>query len=140
MREATVTINGKAHVVREKRARDNVAWREEFHQRLGEVLDLAQALPDATLESGADLVRVVQQAAARLLPAIGEVWALCCLYDEAFEDAYESEAMAAFPEVVSLAFPLEALVGAAQRKWGGLAALATSSNSPEPNGDSGTTS
>lgn len=137
---ADVIIDGAAHTVQELRPRENAAWRQRAEAELEGLLTLVGTLPDVELERPEDLVGLFRQAAPAFLGAVGQVHALCVAYDGAFEAAYESEALDAFPEVLALAYPFAGLVERAQSLFRGLGAGPISVSSRGPSGDSGTTS
>lgn len=138
MRTATVTIDGQAVELREKKPRDNMAWRKQFESELGGVVEFvataAEGWEGLTFDQPADLVTFVRQAGAALLPAIDKVHALCVAYDGRFEEAYESECLDALPELLLLAFPLGGVLERAIGLMNGSSIPPTGPSSPVPNG------
>jgi hypothetical protein len=138
MRTAKVTINGQPHEVQELRARDNAAWRKSFETTLGGIVGLLGELPNVQIETPQDIVALVTRATPKLLGSIGAVYELCCQYDKAFGEAYDSECIDALSALLGLAYPFGA-IGPQLTKMLGSATALIKQSSPAPNGESGTT-
>lgn len=112
MKTATITLGGKTYTVQELPLRKNAAWRQKVGGLVGEVAGLVEAT-QIDLASTADLVRVVNQVRGVLMNAPDKLTALLFDYSpvlaadrERIEaEVYESELLAAFVEVLKLAFP-----------------------------------
>ena len=129
---ATVIIDGKPYCLVELKPRANAEWRRAFDAQFGALLHELPGLVDLSLDSAADLIAVLERLWPVLLEKADQVWALCCQYDPAFENGYESEAVDAFKDVLGLAFPFGSLIDLAAR--GGLAPVTTGTNSAAPSG------
>jgi hypothetical protein len=123
MRTAKVTINGQPHEVAELRARDNAAWRKRFEDTLGGIVGLLGELPNAEINTPQDIVALVTRATPKLLGSIGAVYELCCQYDAAFGEAYDSECIDALSALLGLAYPFGAIGPQIQKLTGSLSGL-----------------
>ena len=131
---AQVTIDGKPYTVTELKPRANAQWRAQFDAQFGPLLRELPGLADLKLDSAADLGALLDRLWPVLMEKADQVWALCCQYDPAFENGYESEAVDAFKDVLGLAFPFGSLIDLAAR--GGLAPVTTGTSSAAPSGAS----
>ena len=136
-RTADVIIDGKPHTVTELKPRLNAEWRRAFQTQASAVLEMVGELP--SIEGAADLARLAQQYGPLVIEKAEQVHALCCAYDKAFEDAYESEAVEALPAVLGLAFPFGGLLEMLDLN-AGPSEVSTLPSSPLLSGDAGTTS
>lgn len=157
---ATVALGGRTFVVSEKVMGVAQAWRDHLRQsrvlRVFESLDAAMiqavSVADAIADNGLEGVQLNQVVGmARLLPALVEGLTYSVdeitdlLFDYAPElalekewilaNAYPTEAVEAFCEVLKLAYPTGALWALVR----GSRVQATSTNLPTPNGASGMT-
>ena len=136
-RTADVIIDGKPHTVTELKPRLNAEWRRAFQTQASAVLEMVGELP--SIEGAADLARLAQQYGPLVIEKAEQVHALCCAYDKAFEDAYESEAVEAFPAVLRLAFPFGSLLSEVMGMFGP-SEVSTLPSLASASGDAGTTS
>lgn len=116
-RTVTITLAGVNYTVTELRARDNAAWRKRLDEHFH---DLSAVLSEWTkLEINVDTVgRLVNLAREKLLGSADIIADLVCSYspqlaenkEQILSATYDSELMAAFVEVLKLAFPFGPLV------------------------------
>lgn len=112
MKSVEITLGGKQYTVAELPLRKNAAWRQKVGDLVGTVAGLVEAT-QIDLNSTADLIGVVNQVRNVLVTAPDALTALLFDYSpvlaadrERIEgEVYESELLAAFVEVLKLAFP-----------------------------------
>jgi hypothetical protein len=111
-KQITITLDGEQYTITEKRSRDNAKWRQELGGPFAQLVDLLEAGPDVELTDMQSLANVVRSVSGLLLTSIDTVKALLASYAPTLplENAYDSEIMAAFTEVLGLAFPFGSLV------------------------------
>ncbi len=145
-RTATVTLAGRDYEVTELRLRDNAAWRKQL-LALGD--DLATLLEAPGLEFTPGVMAEIVRRAMRLLAGSPEeLLRLLCDYapeigadrERIETEAFDSELVAAFGEVLKLAFPFAGLLRNIRGLTNGLGAAPTGQNSRAASGASGTTS
>ena len=123
MRQTTVTLGGKEHVIAELPSRKAAAWRQSLQNQIGGIADLIQTAPDTDISSGAALAHLVRSVGALLVGSTDIVIDLLFEYAPALEadrerienECYDSELIAAFVEVVRLAYPFGELAGLMSR-------------------------
>lgn len=114
----TITLGGKAYEIAEAPMRKNAAWRAQLSGLLTDVGGLMAAANEVQLNSVADLLTVVRQIQDVLLAAPDRLTAMLFDYapvlaaDRARIEAevFESELIAAFVEVLKLAYPFGELL------------------------------
>jgi hypothetical protein len=144
MNKRTVVLGGQSYVIEELPARQNAAWRRELAANLQPFVDLMeQAGAGLELNTGEDLLRMVNGVLPSLLQAPELLFALLTAYapaltDDVLDTAYDSEIVEAFTVVLGLAFPFGSLVKLARSASGSPAATKApiSMNSPSLNGAS----
>lgn len=137
-RTAQVTIDGADYTLTEPRMRQAAEWREQFAALLwNDLADLLPQIPHIEINSAADMLALAQQYMPLLLQKVEAVGNLCVRFDPAFENAYQSEIINAFPKVVDLAFPFGALMSLGTA-LAGVSEEPTKPSSPSPSGDVGT--
>ena len=112
MKSVEITLGGKQYTVAELPLRKNAAWRQKVGELVGTVAGQVEATQN-DLNSTADLIGVVNQVRSVLVTAPDALTALLFDYSptlaadrERIEgEVYESELLAAFVEVLKLAFP-----------------------------------
>lgn len=112
MKSVEISLGGQAYTVTELPMRKNAAWRQKVGQLVGTVAGLVEAT-QIDLNNTADLIGVVNQVRDVLITAPEELTALLFDYSPALAadrerieaEVYESELLAAFVEVLKLAFP-----------------------------------
>ena len=110
-KQITVTLDGQEYTITEKRSRENAEWRRELGGPFAQLVDLLEQGPDVELTDMQSLANVVRSVSGLLLTSIDTVKELLASYapELPLDDAYDSEIMAAFTEVLGLAFPFGAL-------------------------------
>lgn len=108
---ATVTLDGTEYTITELRPKANAAWRARLREPFSELAALLESGPDTEITDLASLANVVRSVSGLLFESIDTLTALLAEYapDLPLDDAYESEQLEAFTEVLSLAFPFGAL-------------------------------
>lgn len=108
----TVTLDGKEYTITEKRSRENAAWRKLLEEPFQELAGLLESAPGADLTDGQSLATLVRSVSGLLLGSIETVKELLGEYDPALPlaDAYDSEILEAFTEVLGLAYPFGSLL------------------------------
>ena len=108
----TVILDEKEYTITEKRSRENAKWRRELGGPFAQLVDLLEAGPDVELTDMQSLANVVRSVSGLLLTSIDTVKALLASYapDLPLDEAYDSEIMEAFTEVLGLAFPFGSVV------------------------------
>ena len=121
-KSVTVTLDGKPYTITEKRSRDNAAWRKQLEGPFQELAGLLESAPGADLTDGQSLATLVRSVSGMLLGSIDTVTGLLAEYDPSLplDDAYDSEILEAFTEVLGLAYPFGSLL-ARVRQLGSLA-------------------
>ena len=158
-KQTTVQLGGREYVIGEKTMGVALKWREKLRQssviRVFESLDgaLAQLVAavnglgeggttgQINLAAGVSLATIAPTVVRGLLNSIDEVVELLFDYsvemradrEWILEHAYDEEAIAAFIEVLKLAYPITALWGLVR----GSRVQPTAMNLPSPNGGSG---
>lgn len=126
-RTTTVTLGGKAYTVQELPIRASRRWRERASAPLHELVGTLEGV-DATLtatirdaddmaEAARHVVGVLRSGTSVLTASVDTMLDLLFAYSPALaedrerieEEAYTSEAVEAFTEVLKLAFPLSAM-------------------------------
>ena len=108
----TVTLDGNEYTITEKRSRDNAAWRGKLEVPFQDLAGLLESAPGADLTDGQSLAALVRSVSGMLLGSIEIVTGLLADYapDLPLEDAYDSEILEAFTEVLGLAYPFGSLL------------------------------
>ena len=142
MRSVTISLADASYTIHELKARPNAAWRQKMQAILTEITNLLHTAPglDLTRESIAELLQAGQRL---VLDSPDRVRDLLFAYApelaaerERLElEAYDSEFMAAFTEVLTLAYPF----GRLGKILTGALSKATLPSSPAASGVSGTT-
>ena len=111
-KSVTVTLDGKEYTITEKRSRDNAAWRKKLEGPFQDLAGLLESAPGADLTDGQSLANLVRSVSGMLLGSIDTVTQLLAEYDPALPllDAYDSEILEAFTEVLGLAYPFGSLL------------------------------
>ena len=112
-KQVTVTLDGKPHTITEKRSRDNAAWRAKLEVPFQDLAGLLESAPGTDLTDGQSLATLVRSVSGMLLGSIEIVTGLLADYapELPLADAYDSEILEAFTEVLGLAYPFGALLG-----------------------------
>ena len=111
-KSVTVTLDGETYTITELRSRANAEWRKKLEEPFSELVDLLQNAPETELTDMQALANVVRSVSGLLLHSIDTVKALLAEYAPhlPLDDAYDSEILDAFTEVLSLAYPFGELL------------------------------
>lgn len=114
MHSANVVIAGQEFEICELRSRQNAAWRKELEVPFKELADQLEGAPVIELTDGASLAGLVRSVSGMLLGSIDQVIALLVAYEPrvsaVIDEAYDSELLDAFVEVLKLAYPFGGLL------------------------------
>ena len=111
-----VTLDGQEYTITEKRSRENAEWRQELGGPFAQLVDLLETGPDVELTDMQSLANVVRSVSGLLLTSIDTVKDLLASYAKGsmpqlpLDDAYDSEIIEAFGEVLGLAFPFGSIL------------------------------
>lgn len=135
MKSVTVTIGGAEHTIRELPSRKAAAWRQGLQERLGDIAKLFESAPETDISSVTAISGLVQQLGTLVVRSPDTVIELLLAYAPQLEEAlsgeecYDSELIAAFIEVLRLAYPFGGLLNlVASLGSGGAAAKAISTS------------
>jgi hypothetical protein len=147
-RSVTVKIAERDYEVQELRSRANEAWRKRLQEPFGALVKRLEGAGDTDITSPRELAALVQDTAGALLESPDTLREMLFAYAPALEgdrerileEAYDSELLDAFVQVLKLAFPFGGIVD----KLAGLARLGerpapTSPSSRSRSGGGGTT-
>ncbi|MEZ4684200.1 MAG: hypothetical protein R2932_59315 [Caldilineaceae bacterium] len=135
MNSVTITLGGVEYKVAELPARKNSQWRQYFEEKLGPLLALVeQAGGGMAISTSDDLLQIAHQIGRVLVRAPDMVTDLIFAYAPALmsdqerilDEAYDSELIKAFQQILGLAYPF----GGLARQLGSLASGSTGSASP----------
>jgi len=107
MKTVTVTLNGQEYQVEELRSRANREWRARLESHFSEVTDALKHAPNTDVTDAQALSNLVTAVSGKLLQSVDILAGLLHDYAPALplDDAYDSEILAAFTEVLKLAYP-----------------------------------
>jgi hypothetical protein len=114
---SAVSLGGREYMVRPLPIRAASEWRAQFNARFSALTDLLANADRIELNSAEDIARVVAIARDVLLTAPDVLFDLLCAFapeiaadrERIENEAYDDEVIAAFAEVLRLAFPFGAL-------------------------------
>lgn len=146
-RTVEVKLGEREHTIAQLRTRQAQGWRKELvNGPLGGMVRQIITLLDwreVDTTNADQLNELIEGGGAILLEAMDAVADAVIAYapnlGEAVDEAYDDEIIAAFWEVIRLAFPFEMIMRVI-REASGSETPPTSPSSPSANGDSGTTS
>lgn len=123
MESVTLTLAGRVYTIDELPMRQNAEWRKQLEETFAPLLDTLDGLNQIELNTAADLQKLVGSLRGVILHAPDVLVGLLFAYsqelqsDQAFieENAYESEMLAAFVEVLKLAYPFAGMLGLARQ-------------------------
>lgn len=152
MNEVTVTLGGKSYAVKQLPIRANRAWRKRFDEPINKIMASIHLIGQLSKEEFKDGKEMLQKIGGILLARTGEIaeillssmdMVLDGLFAYAPEleadrerietTATDDEAMAAFVEVLKIAYPFGRLLNLAGQL--GRTGQETSPNSARPNGE-----
>lgn len=117
MQTVTLTLSGQEFTLHELDIEANAAWRKRFEAAIAPILDAVQGFDQIELETAADLQKIIAPLRNVLLHSPAVLVDLLLAYAPELVDArkaglklYESELLAAFVEVLKLAYPFGALL------------------------------
>ncbi len=148
-RSTTVMLGGKTYVVEELRARANADWRKRLAGPFGDIAGKLSAMGMIELSDGQALGDLVRSLSGTLIGSIETIKDLVFSYSPVLrqdekrlgEEAYDSEFLDAFIEILKLAYPFGSWLGKLMELAAlGQQARATSPSSPSASGAAGTTS
>ena len=107
-----VFLDGTEYTITEKRSRDNAAWRKSLEGPFQDLAGLLESAPGTDLTDGQSLANLVRSVSGMLLGSIETVTGLLAEYapDLPLLDAYDSEILEAFTEVLGLAYPFGSIL------------------------------
>jgi hypothetical protein len=107
MKKATIILNDHEHTITELRSRANADWRGALQETFGKIADVIREAPGVDLSDGQALAGLVLRVSDGVLSSVDTIRELCETYapDLPWGDAYDSEIITAFGEVLKLAFP-----------------------------------
>lgn len=151
MNEVTVTLGGKSYAVKQLPIRANREWRKRFDEPIDKMLSAFQEVGKASQIEFEDGKEMAKKIGALLVARAGEIAGVLLASMDMVLDglfayapeleadreriettATDDEAMAAFVEVLKIAYPFGRLLNLAGQI--GRSAGETSPNSPAPNG------
>jgi hypothetical protein len=133
MRSTSVTIAERQYTITELRARANTAWRKELDGVFGGIAGSIQAAMNTDTSNVQPMVQHIKSAISGVAGSVDEIKRLLYCYspelsadqDWIEDNAYESDLLAVFVEVLKLAYPFG---GAIQ----GIAGLMQAGQIPQP--------
>ena len=134
MKTVEFELGGKKYTISERKRKANAKWRRLLEAELVKLSDLISGVPEIDVSSAKSLGDLVRMVAAKITGSVDIMAKLLIAYSPTLEadeerideDAYDSELLAAFTEVLSLAYPF----GSLMKGMGGLIALGRAGNSP----------
>lgn len=117
MREITISLSGQEFTLQELDIEANAAWRKKFEAAIGPLFDTLQGLDNITLDTAADLQRVLGPLRQAIMHSPSTITDLLFAYSPELAKArasglklYESELFGVFVEALKLAYPFGALL------------------------------
>jgi len=117
MKTAKITLGGVEYEITERRARDNAAWRKKLLGPLGDIAKTLNGLSSQqlTVDAIGGVINTFQDA---IMGSVDLITGLVIEYSpellaakkQILADAYDSEIVEAFGEVLKLAYPFGPLV------------------------------
>lgn len=107
MKTVKVILDGKEHEIAEMRSRENAAWRELLQEDATDIMTVIAGAPQTDLTDGQALAALGARITELALGSVDTIGALCREYAPTlpWDDAYDSEVIAAFWVILGLAFP-----------------------------------
>jgi hypothetical protein len=146
-RSVTIKLGDEDAELRQRKTRESSAWRKSLEAPAREVIGRFTKLVDwqsVDFSDGEGVSALASAAIPLLTDSLDTIRELVTGYapelKDRLDDAYDDEVIAAFVEVLRLAFPLAGLAGTVGLlRSPGSTTPATSASSPSVNGVSGTT-
>lgn len=116
-REKNISLGGTTYPVEQLRMADNKAWRTKLSTPFAQITGILQNYQDLEINNAGDIAAVVQLVSDVVLGSVDTVIELLFEYSPVLAEdrarieaeAYDDEAIAAFAQVLELAFPFGAL-------------------------------
>ncbi len=116
-RSVKVTLGGRDYQVDELRSRENAAWRERLRVPFANLVQRLEEAGETEITNPGAMVALLRETAGTVIEAPDMLAGLLFAYSPALEadrerivaEAYDSELMNAFIEVLKLAYPFGAL-------------------------------
>ena len=109
-----ITLNEATHTIRELRSRENAAWRRRLEEPFKELAGALEGAPGTDLTDLQSIAQLVRAVGGMLLQSIDTVKMLLIAYAPGLQanidEAYDSEILDAFTEVLGLAYPFGGLI------------------------------
>ena len=113
-----ITLAGREYTIRELTSRRNAGWRKKLAEPFGALVTRIEAAGETDITSPRELVSLIRETAGTLLESPDLLAELLFDYapelaadrERILEEAFDSELMTAFVEVLKLAFPFGSLV------------------------------
>ncbi len=119
MKTVTITLDETEYQVEELRSRANAAWRAQLETHFEELAQALDGMGALELANGAALGGLVRTVSGKLLRSVTLVGDLVVAYapqlEEAREEAYDSELLDAFTQILSLAYPFGVILERARQ-------------------------
>jgi hypothetical protein len=140
-KQVTVNLGGREYVISALPIKQSKAWREQLAVPFGTLASALTSANTVEVNQFADIASLVRSMSGVLLGSVDMLLELMFSYSPDLEsdrewieeNAFDEEALAAFAEVLKLAFPFATLLDVVT----GRTANKTSSNSASRNGASG---
>lgn len=148
MQRKTVVLAGREYTVNELPARRNMEWRKLVETQVVEIAGFIERAPQTELTDGAAVSSLVRELGRLVLGSVDIVVELLFAYAPELakdrkrieDEAFESELVQAFLEVLQLGYPFFSLARSMLRIADGLTRDTTMTSSASVNGESGATS
>lgn len=130
MKSIKVALGGNTYTINEQPRKKNAAWREAFQNEFVDVAAAISSAADADITQTGTIADVVRGLMGQINNAVDALLPLLADYSPSIkadmnrieEEAYESEIIDAFIEVLALAYPFGAALKAVSSLSSGLAA------------------
>lgn len=137
-RSKQVILGGQQYTIEQRSMKQNLAFRDKVTDPIQKIAVLLTSWKDIEISNGGDILALIGVVKDVLLGSMDIVIGALFSYSPTLEadrerienEAYDDEAIAAFGEVLKLAYPLDQLVSV----WSGRNATQTSTNLLTPNG------
>lgn len=126
MNEVIVRLGGQSYTVKALPIRQSKAWRKQLEGPFRELSTALESAGSVELTSGGDIARLVRSFSGTLIGSIDLLLDLLFAYSPALAadrerieaEAFDEEALAAFAEVLKLAYPFGQLLALVNGRTG----------------------